>query len=225
MTDDRREDRTDLVIQRREEHWMLVNEIPRPGECNRDFPTLGWSSLKRLVCERDRWICQTCGRDLLERDEMTELGHLHNRMTGGSDHPSNLITQCYDCNRDWMPVFDSTTEALDFVEQLPFFKRTMMRLVDSVNRALREALKQQSHHQYMDQLEDEERKRVMRMIYSNCVLDHFPADGLVTPELLERTLAQLLPGENLTGTPGQPSKKIGGRRQDHGRQKPMPATT
>lgn len=192
-----REDRTDRVIQKREEHWMLINEIPRPGECNRDFPALGWSSLKSLVCERDRWICQTCGRDLIEKDEIIELGHLHNRMTGGSSHPSNLITQCYHCNRDWMPVFDSLTEALHFVEQLPFFTRTMMLLIDNVQRGIREALKQQSNQHYMSQLEDEEQKRIMRSVYRMCVLDQFPDGGLITPQLLERTLAQILPGESL----------------------------
>lgn len=49
------------------------------------------------ILRRDNFTCQYCGR---KPPEVTlEVDHKVSVYNGGSNHPSNLITSCLDCNR------------------------------------------------------------------------------------------------------------------------------
>lgn len=49
------------------------------------------------ILKRDNFICQYCGR---KPPEVTlEVDHKISVYNGGSNHPTNLISSCLDCNR------------------------------------------------------------------------------------------------------------------------------
>jgi hypothetical protein len=54
-----------------------------------------WMRLRRLIFERDNYTCQYCGA----RGVRLECDHVHPVSRGGLDHPSNLVTACFSCNR------------------------------------------------------------------------------------------------------------------------------
>lgn len=54
-------------------------------------------SLRFRILNRDNFTCSYCGRRA--PDVRLEVDHVHPRSKGGSDHPSNLKTACFDCNR------------------------------------------------------------------------------------------------------------------------------
>lgn len=57
----------------------------------------GWKKIRGIVFERDDGICQVCGRELTPN--RYECGHKVDRVSGGNDHPDNLVVMCGTCNR------------------------------------------------------------------------------------------------------------------------------
>lgn len=53
-------------------------------------------SLRISILTRDRYTCQYCGRKA--PDVILHVEHVRSRRDGGSDHPSNLVAACRDCN-------------------------------------------------------------------------------------------------------------------------------
>jgi hypothetical protein len=61
-----------------------------------------WRKLRTTVVERDRNICQDCGRALEHLPKWyTEVHHIIPRIRGGGDHPANLKTLCVECHRKY----------------------------------------------------------------------------------------------------------------------------
>lgn len=54
------------------------------------------NSLRISILTRDSYTCQYCGRRAPQVDLHVE--HIISRFDGGSDHPSNLVAACTDCN-------------------------------------------------------------------------------------------------------------------------------
>ena len=55
-----------------------------------------WRRIRAIVLQRDGFVCQSCGQEV-ERAE-ADVHHLVPRSSGGTDHPSNLITLCDGCH-------------------------------------------------------------------------------------------------------------------------------
>jgi 5-methylcytosine-specific restriction endonuclease McrA len=64
-----------------EEHLLHEKSIP--------------DHIKLLVFERDRWSCRSCNRD-----GGIAPHHVTFRSEGGTHHPDNLVTVCFDCHRN-----------------------------------------------------------------------------------------------------------------------------
>ena len=61
-----------------------------------------WRKLRTAIVERDKGICQDCGRDLGHLPKWyTEVHHIVPRVHGGGDHPMNLKTLCVECHRKY----------------------------------------------------------------------------------------------------------------------------
>jgi hypothetical protein len=61
-----------------------------------------WRKLRTAVVERDKGVCQDCGRALGHLPKWyTEVHHIIPRVRGGGDHPSNLKTLCVECHRKY----------------------------------------------------------------------------------------------------------------------------
>jgi 5-methylcytosine-specific restriction endonuclease McrA len=61
-----------------------------------------WRRLRTAVVERDKCVCQDCGRDLGHLPKWyTEVHHIVPRVRGGGDHPMNLKTLCVECHRKY----------------------------------------------------------------------------------------------------------------------------
>ncbi len=61
-----------------------------------------WRKLRKAVVERDRGICQDCGKELGHLPKWyTEVHHIIPRIRGGGDHPFNLKTLCVECHRKY----------------------------------------------------------------------------------------------------------------------------
>ncbi|HEY3420510.1 MAG TPA: HNH endonuclease [Methanomassiliicoccales archaeon] len=61
-----------------------------------------WRKLRNAVVERDRGVCQDCGRELTHLPKWyTEVHHIIPRIRGGGDHPANLKTLCIECHRKY----------------------------------------------------------------------------------------------------------------------------
>lgn len=78
-----------------------------------------WQTLRSLVYERDGGVCFVCGKPTPW--EYYELGHLHDRCAGGSDHPENVVVMCITCNRLQKPVHDSRAEAIAWAKSTRSF--------------------------------------------------------------------------------------------------------
>jgi len=74
-----------------------------------------WRKLRAAVVERDRGVCQDCGKELGHLPKWyTEVHHIVPRMHGGGDHPMNLKTLCVECHRKYTnEMFFSRTERSD----------------------------------------------------------------------------------------------------------------
>jgi len=67
------------------------------------FPTFirerAWRKVRAAVVERDGHRCRECGRDLNRYPGWyTEVHHVMPVISGGSDHPGNLVTLCTECH-------------------------------------------------------------------------------------------------------------------------------
>jgi hypothetical protein len=71
-----------------------------------DRPTIpGWQGLRRVVLERDGYVCVYCGSD-----ESLECDHIHPLSRGGPSTLENLATACRSCNRaKWNRTVDEWT--------------------------------------------------------------------------------------------------------------------
>jgi len=54
-----------------------------------------WPRLRRWVFQRDRYICQHCGR----KTSHPQCHHIRPIGRGGSHHPNNLTTLCEYCHK------------------------------------------------------------------------------------------------------------------------------
>jgi 5-methylcytosine-specific restriction endonuclease McrA len=54
---------------------------------------LPWPKIRKLILERDQYICGYC------LDDADHVDHILPRYQGGSNDPSNLIASCGFCNR------------------------------------------------------------------------------------------------------------------------------
>lgn len=54
-----------------------------------------WAKIRARVFKRDDYTCRYCGA----RGGKLECDHIRPRCRGGSDHPNNLKTACFNCNR------------------------------------------------------------------------------------------------------------------------------
>jgi hypothetical protein len=72
----------------------------------------GWGTLRRLVYERDGGICFVCDRAV--PFEFFELGHLQDRVMGGSDRPDNVVVMCGTCNHLRKPLHETTDDAREW---------------------------------------------------------------------------------------------------------------
>lgn len=59
-------------------------------------PTRDWQALRRLVFERDGYVCTYCGSD--GNGASLHCDHVIPVSRGGSHHPDNLTTACQSCN-------------------------------------------------------------------------------------------------------------------------------
>lgn len=55
-----------------------------------------WNATRKLVLDRDGWVCQSCGK-LLEGSDAT-VDHIVPVIAGGSDEHDNLVAMCRLCN-------------------------------------------------------------------------------------------------------------------------------
>lgn len=87
-----------------EEEMELVQEFKRRGIAvpKWPIPKKGHKeqtdrALRFKILSRDKFTCQYCGRKAPE--VLLEVDHIIPKSKGGTKHPSNLITSCFDCNR------------------------------------------------------------------------------------------------------------------------------
>lgn len=72
-----------------------------------------WKAIRKQVFQRDGGVCHVCGRDVSW--DGYECGHIVDRVCGGTDRPSNLVTMCIICNR-LKPMHESRAEYLAWIE-------------------------------------------------------------------------------------------------------------
>lgn len=72
-----------------------------------------WEATRALVFERDGGRCHVCGEVIPWHHY--ECGHIIDRVAGGSDRLSNLVTMCALCNR-LKPVHESRAEYIAWLE-------------------------------------------------------------------------------------------------------------
>lgn len=71
----------------------VLSEPPRAAPSQtRSFST----ALRFTILERDQFTCRYCGRSA--PDVALHVDHIVPRVEGGTDHESNLVTACADCN-------------------------------------------------------------------------------------------------------------------------------
>lgn len=73
--------------------WLEHN--PPIRERRLDIPDSAWKSLRKIVFERDKYVCQYCGRQIDDPD----CDHVIPLVRGGRSVMSNLLTACPSCNR------------------------------------------------------------------------------------------------------------------------------
>lgn len=75
----------------RQARYRERNPRSRPYLSDRD-----WQPLRRLVFERDGYVCTYCGSD--GNGASLHCDHVIPVSRGGSHHPDNLTTACQSCN-------------------------------------------------------------------------------------------------------------------------------
>ncbi len=81
-------------------------------EHDNEFLPRSWPSIRRLIWRRDNGTCQVCNREV---SDYFECGHIVDRVAGGSDLPSNLVTMCYLCNR-LKPIHETREQYVAWLE-------------------------------------------------------------------------------------------------------------
>lgn len=79
----------------------------------RRLSLVGWKKTAQLVYERDGGLCHVCMRTVERVDY--ECGHIIDRMVGGTDRLSNLVTMCIVCNR-MKPPHETRAEYLAWLD-------------------------------------------------------------------------------------------------------------
>lgn len=72
---------------------VVVNDATRP--CSERPTPEHWAALRKIVFERDGYVCQYCGTAA----ERLECDHVIPVAQGGSSELGNLTTACAPCNR------------------------------------------------------------------------------------------------------------------------------
>lgn len=72
-----------------------------------------WRTTRRKVYLRDNGICHVCGRDVPW--DGYECGHIIDRVCGGTDRPSNLVTMHILCNQ-MKPFHETRAEYLAWID-------------------------------------------------------------------------------------------------------------
>lgn len=72
-------------------HYPLPNDTMIPADSR------SWPTLRKVVFDRDQAQCHVCGR-IIDWSNY-ECGHIIDRVCGGADCLSNLVTMCSGCNR------------------------------------------------------------------------------------------------------------------------------
>jgi 5-methylcytosine-specific restriction endonuclease McrA len=57
-----------------------------------ELSTSRWKTLRKLILERDSYVCWMCGK------RADQVDHLIPPWAGGSDEPENLAAACGSCN-------------------------------------------------------------------------------------------------------------------------------
>lgn len=74
----------------------LFSKHLKPGSGDpRRLPAREWAVLRTRVFKRDGYTCRYCG----SHGGRLECDHKKPVSRGGSNHPRNLITACFTCNR------------------------------------------------------------------------------------------------------------------------------
>lgn len=80
---------------------------------------VNWKATRRKVFDRDQGVCHVCGSQVAW--DNYECGHIIDRVCGGSDRLSNLVTMCVLCNR-LKPMHRTRAEYLDWIEDGGWFR-------------------------------------------------------------------------------------------------------
>lgn len=78
-----------------------------------------WKTIRREVFDRDKGMCHVCGDSILWGEY--ECGHIIDRVCGGCDRPSNLVTMCILCNR-LKPLHSTRAEYIAWDESGAWFQ-------------------------------------------------------------------------------------------------------
>lgn len=85
-------------------HYPLPDDRPTPKS---------WHAIRNRVFKRDRAQCHVCGSTVPR--SFYECGHIVDRMCGGEDRLSNLVTMCRTCNR-LKPVHETRDEYITWID-------------------------------------------------------------------------------------------------------------
>ncbi len=59
----------------------------------------GWDELRLSILDRDGWVCQLCGKELVGSDAHADHIVPKRPPFNGTDDPANLRAACADCNK------------------------------------------------------------------------------------------------------------------------------
>lgn len=69
----------------------------RPEGSKAPYINAPWAWISPEIVIRDKYACQWCGLHIPGGYRL-EVHHIIPRISGGSDHPHNLVTLCHDCH-------------------------------------------------------------------------------------------------------------------------------
>ena len=83
----------------REKKFQIANDMLKKVGLNFDSYESSGNLKKRFeIFKRDDFTCGYCGRNSIDDKVKLQVDHIKPRSLGGKNHPSNLITACFDCN-------------------------------------------------------------------------------------------------------------------------------